>query len=516
MKPKALVWLDKNFIIYGITNKLQHKLDFEKYAIIDGDLKQKKFFDKQDLISFENKWYYADYVEVNEKNPDLQYLASFEKKFQINLWELVYSDRLFYPKYNKYFEFTKNQILSLLEQECKLFEKLIQEIKPDFLLINMIIYHHAFLLYKMCKKLQIPIFTIEPTHFDSKWEVREEIDQLIDMDIFHNMSSKNQRTQKELIKFLKEFKPEIHGEKNKTKYKNSKISKISAALKFFVNEKEDAEKHYAYFGQSKSKVLTKGTATLHNIKKKKNESFLEEHSISKIPSNDKFIYYPLTLEPERMMILGAPYYTNQISVIENISKSIPIDHSLYVKEHPAMIALGWRNPSFYQQIIDFTNVKLIHPSVSHDELIQNSSLVITLRGTAGLEAAFYGKPSICFSQYSGYSELSSVNVISNIEELPKILPKWIDTKVDFSELNKYVNYIENTTFDFYHVDFTSELSKKFNYQSGYLNDINISSNIMSEFLDEYHIMFDNAADMCYKKIIKKIDQDKTFSGEYEK
>lgn len=507
MKPKALVWLDKNFIIYGITNRLQQKLDFDKFAIVDGNFSQKNFFDNQDLVQFEKQWYFADNVEVNNVNPDLEYLSRFEKKFDINLWELVYSDRLFYPKYNKYFEFTKTQILSLLEQECKLFEKIIGEIKPDFLLINMIIYHHAFLLYKMCKKLEIPIFTIEPTHFDSKWEVREEVDQLIDMSIFHNLPLEKQKTQKQLLSFLKEYKPEIHGEKNKTKYKNSKINKISAAFKFFMNEKENTEKHYAYFGQSKSKVLTKGTATLHNIKKKKNESFLEESSISKIPSNNKFIYYPLTLEPERMMIMGAPYYTNQISVIENIAKSIPIDHLLYVKEHPAMIALGWRDSSFYKQIIDFTNVKLIHPSVSHDELIQNSSLVITLRGTAGLEAAFYGKPSICFSQYSGYSELSSVNVISNIEELPKILPKWMDVKVDFSELNKYVNYIENTTFDFYHVDFTSELSKKFNYQSGFLNDTNISSNMMSEFLDEYHNMFESAADMYYEKITKKIVHD---------
>jgi len=511
MKPKALVWLDKNFIIYGITNRLQKKLDFDKFAIVDGNLSQKLFFDNQTIIPFQKQWYFADNVEVNNVKPNLEYLSKFEKKFKINLWELVYSDRLFYPKYNKYFEFSKNQILSLLEQECKLFEKIIDEIKPDFLLINMIVYHHAFLLYKMFKKLQIPVFTIEPTHFDSKWEVREEVDQLIDMELFHNLPLKNQRTQKQLLTFLKNYKPEIHGEKNQTRNKNSKINKINAAIKFFTNEKENKEKHYAYFGQSKSNVLTKGTATLHNIKKRKNESFLEESSILKIPSDIKFIYYPLTLEPERMMIMGAPYYTNQISIIENIAKSIPIDHLLYVKEHPAMIALGWRESTFYQQIIDFTNVKLIHPSVSHDSLIQNSSLVITLRGTAGLEAAFYDKPSICFSKNSGYSELSSVNVISNMEDLPNILPKWMNEKVDFNELNKYVNYIENTTFDFYHVDFTSELSKKFNYESGFLNNVSISSNNMSKFLDEYSEMFENAASMYFKKITKKIDFDKSFS-----
>ena len=52
----------------------------------------------------------------------------------------------------------------------------------------------------MCKKLEIPIFTIEPTHFDSKWEVREEIDQLIDMSIFHNLPLKKQKTQKQIGK----------------------------------------------------------------------------------------------------------------------------------------------------------------------------------------------------------------------------------------------------------------------------------------------------------------------------
>ena len=79
MKPKALVWLDKNFIIYGITNRLQKKLDFDKFAIVDGNLSQKLFFDNQTIIPFQKQWYFADNVEVNNVEPNLEYLSKFEK-----------------------------------------------------------------------------------------------------------------------------------------------------------------------------------------------------------------------------------------------------------------------------------------------------------------------------------------------------------------------------------------------------------------------------------------------------
>jgi hypothetical protein len=500
MKPKALVWLDKNFIMFGMIQKLQSMFDCEKYAIIDGLESQKVFFTKQQLVNFKKTWYYADLIQSTNQNPDLKYLQDFEKKYGINLWQIAYSDRLFYSLFNKYHTFTKNEILLLLEKEAKLFENLIEEIKPDFLFINVIVYHHAFLLYQICKAKKIKILTLEPTHFGPKWEVKDEVDKHVDVYSLKNFQVTKNRTLDELRNFLYKYKPLVHGHKENTKYNISKFDKIESMVKFVIEKNFDYEKHYSTKGKTKSNVLRKGTRTLNTIKRKQKESFINKNFSSQI-LNEKFIYFPLTYEPERMVLMGAPYYSNQISVISNIAKSIPVEFILYVKEHPGIKAEGWRNISFYQQIIDLPNVKLIHPSVSHIELIEKSSLVMTIRGTAGLEAAFYNKPSIIFSDDSGYSGLHSVFVVKDINNLSSIIRNWFQRDIDVDELNKYVEYTDNNSFYFDHVGFTSELAKRFNFGAGYMTQVRIEPNEMMDFLSEFDTIFSNLANN-YLKYIK--------------
>ena len=38
----------------------------------------------------------------------------------------------FFSNIMMYYNFSENEILSILEQQCKLFEKIIETIKPDF------------------------------------------------------------------------------------------------------------------------------------------------------------------------------------------------------------------------------------------------------------------------------------------------------------------------------------------------------------------------------------------------
>ena len=64
------------------------------------------------------------------EKPDLEYLSNFEKKYDIDLWKLAINERHFY-KHNKFYKITTNHILKILEQECRLFENILDEIKPE-------------------------------------------------------------------------------------------------------------------------------------------------------------------------------------------------------------------------------------------------------------------------------------------------------------------------------------------------------------------------------------------------
>ena len=499
MTKKILYWLDRNFITFAVANKLQNKISSENYAIVDDVEEQRNFYSKQSLINFKKIWHFTDFVQVKDIKPDLELLKKFEKKYSLNFWHIAYTERLFYPKINIYHKFERLQILSLFEQECKFFEQILDETKPDYLIINSITQHHMYLLYHLCKAKDIKVLTMEAIHFGDQWTITSTIDRHIDFNDYENFTSNSQRSFNELQKYLKEYKPLVHGHKEKTRYNTSKIEKIKAASKFVIS-KTNKEKHFAVYGKTKSNVFSKGTARAQLSKKKNREEFIDKNFIRDINVNDKIIYYPLTYEPEKAILVGAPYYTNQSALITNIAKSIPVEFVLYVKEHPGMKEQGWREISYYESILNLPNIKLIHPSVSHIDLIKRCALAITIRGTVGLEAAFYEKPAINFSLDSGYSEMPSIYTINKLEDLPEIIRTSLRTKVKLSDVNKYVDYMNKISFNYDNTDFTSEFSKKFNFQVGFLNKVKIDPKEMSSFLSEYDEMFDSIAEKFYNKI----------------
>lgn len=108
---------------------------------------------------------------------------------------------------------------------------------------------------------------------------------------------------------------------------------------------------------------------------------------------DKYVFFPLHFQPEATTLVCAERYEKQLFFIDQISKSLPSDTKLYVKEHYAV--LGHRDPDFYKKMQHYPNTVIIDPLVQAKDLILHSDAVITLTGTAGWEAFVYGKPVIC-------------------------------------------------------------------------------------------------------------------------
>ena len=185
-KPKLLFWIDKGFIEFAIANKLQHMLNYDGFAITDSNKNFKKFFSSQKIVPFKKIWNYTDHITKPTSHPDLRYLKKFEQNYSIDISKIIKSERFFYPDYNKYFKFTENQILSLIEQECKFFEKLLDEIKPDCVCLSIITRHHLLLLYEICKSKGILTLTPEPTHFAHRWVVSDETDMMIESEKYEN------------------------------------------------------------------------------------------------------------------------------------------------------------------------------------------------------------------------------------------------------------------------------------------------------------------------------------------
>jgi len=250
---------------------------------------------------------------------------------------------------------------------------------------------------------------------------------------------------------------------------------------------EDYKNYYAHFGRTKLPIILNFVF----LKRFYRKSFVDKNFIRKIEKNTKFIYFPLHYEPERSLLLVAPFYRNQLTVISQIARSLPVDYQLYVKEHAVMYLNAWRDISYYKKLLDIPNVRLVHPTVNHEELMKNCSLLITIAGTAGLEVSFYNKPVIVFADVS-YTMLPSVYRLKNIEELPQAIKVMLKKEVDLSALNEYVNLIEKNSFE---IDLTDLYLKFDEYFSDEFNSARSSIPIpkMNSFLEKYNSIFEKLA-----------------------
>lgn len=116
------------------------------------------------------------------------------------------------------------------------------------------------------------------------------------------------------------------------------------------------------------------------------------------PSPDQpFAFYPVHYEPEATTSVHGSYFENQLEVIRNIARSLPVAWKLVVKEHFYM--RGSRRMRFYRAIRRIPNVRLVPFSVPTNRLIMNAEVLVTIASTAGLEASLIGKPVVMLGDY---------------------------------------------------------------------------------------------------------------------
>ena len=495
MKDKILFWIDAGLANFCIAKSLKENYDCDLFVIYDIN-EAKEFFQHQKIVEFEKKWFYRDCLNNKNHKTDFEYLKKFEEKYGINLWKLVYSD-INFNEHNNYYKFKKNKILEILEVECRFLESVIEEAKPDFLIIRMTDYHQNQLIQMMCKAKGIRILTLSHARIGYRCIISQDTD-FLDQDLIKKSGSYEEKSFKELQDHMKGYATQQKFFKKS--YKNSNFKKAFASLKFLrLSTNKKYRLFFGNYGKTPLNVI-KNEINL-SLKKIIRKSFLNNHA-EKNFKKESFVYFPLHLQPERSTLILSPFYTNQLEVIRNIAKSLPVEYKLYVKEHPIQGINSWREVSYYKEILQLPNVKLIHPSITNEQMIKESDLVMTITGTGGLEAALYEKPAIVFADVI-YSKLESVFIVKNIEELPKLIKHALKIKVEIKDVNRYINLINENSFEFdlTHVFYT--LIDDYFYYGGYLKESLISEGKMEKFLKENSKFFELVSNE-HIKVIKNL------------
>ena len=139
-------------------------------------------------------------------------------------------------------------------------------------------------------------------------------------------------------------------------------------------------------------------------------------------------------------------------------------------------------------------------------MIKNSSLIITIEGSSGFEAAIYEKPSIVFTKIY-YTLLPSVTIVNSFDDLPNAIRSSLKKIVKSSDVNKFLELLEENSFQHDSWGLDSSILSLF-YYGGHLVDVEITNEKMNFFMQKNQSVLENFA----LEHIKKIQQLKEYDN----
>jgi hypothetical protein len=129
---------------------------------------------------------------------------------------------------------------------------------------------------------------------------------------------------------------------------------------------------------------------VRGTRKRRNAKQYDIADVESLPK--RFVFYPLQYTPESSINTPAPYFVDQLRVIDALRFAIPSDHMLVVKEHP--VCLEMRPTKFMRRLRKLPGVAIINVSVPSIQVMKRAALTATVTGTTAYEAFLLGRPAI--------------------------------------------------------------------------------------------------------------------------
>ena len=144
-----------------------------------------------------------------------------------------------------------------------------------------------------------------------------------------------------------------------------------------------------------------------------------------VPPETPYVFFGLHTQPESSIDVWAPFFSNQMWVIELLSRAIPPSHKLLVKIHKSDTANYSRQQ--FSRMKSFPGVEIVRPFADTRAFLEGADLVVAIQGTIGLEAALLGIPVIMLGS-SPVTLFPSASRIGEISDLPKLVRRKLAEK----------------------------------------------------------------------------------------
>jgi len=173
--------------------------------------------------------------------------------------------------------------------------------------------------------------------------------------------------------------------------------------------------------------------------------FLKKHKII----DEKFCIFTLHTQPESSIDVAGSPYSDQLKMVEYITRFLPISHVLYVKPHPSDI--DGKTFRFYKTLSNIPSVRIIKHTVNTMELVKKADIIFTLTGTIALEGALDRKNVITFAK-NFYNAFPTVKYCDSLLKLSQIIHEVLNNEIEQSknELDEkiisYLAYLKANSF----------------------------------------------------------------------
>lgn len=459
MKMKVLIWFQgwPCHFQHAVALTLKKKYGINDFSSIAIGRRPYDFLKKQRDIEYNPTAIVQDaFIKSKNLKIDHDYLSSIEKKYGIpTLWMYPLADKDLLL-YNRFTYYTHEDLAKIVQSCFKFTIEFLEKAKPDFILMPLAESMELLVLHEVARHMKIPTLIISAPRIKDRISIYRSTydDEGYErvLGTYDKMIKRGYKCkcEKEAIDYIKEFRKRhiIYGDYLRTYtgkqefYRSiwrSPIKTLRRVLDYF---------NRYYFGDLKDDYMFKNKSPIRlaiaELDVRNKRAALKRNSIFEKPNyREQYVYYTLPFEPEITTMLWAPFYLDQISLVENIAKSLPMNFKLYVKEHPTMI--GHRPVSYYKKLLRIPNVRLIDPSISSYEITKNARLVITITGTVGLEALLLKKPVITFGR-PFYNKLDMVKKVGSMHSLPKLIRDALENhKHDEEQLVRFLTiYFEGT------------------------------------------------------------------------
>ena len=365
-------------------------------------------------------------AQSRKVRPDIVKLREYEKKYgDPFLWNALVADRRIYFGKKASLEqdyasrFDHERMLAILQIGFEEMELLFDKVRPDAVVGFICVTIGEYIAYLIARARNIPFINLRPTRIKNYFYAGESVLEPSERLEASYLSMLEDGVPESLDQNVRKYLDEVRqthamyegvipagkaGLTRAPKRKEPATRKLSRKLKILGDL---AAQFWRYnFGKYRYDNSHRGVLYpqwFARIKRPARDRFvglfMKRHYLHPDELNSiEYAFFPLHKEPEVTLLVYSRPYLNQIEVIRNLARSLPIGMKLVVKEHPG--AVGYRKLSYYHKLLDIPNVVMAPPGMTSRQLIEKASLVTVITGSVGLEALMMRKPIVTLGRVS--------------------------------------------------------------------------------------------------------------------